>query len=589
VISAGLVVVALVLGGDLYRRRDAWRYPITSGHLAPAFLLLVWIAGIELGQWTHSLVGTTAVGTTAIAAAWAVLLVRSPPRAPRGREPWTLLDRTAFVALAAAVFLIYSDDLNCHYSVTNTLLRGNVPPSALNDPHTPLVYHHLFDLVAAVFVNAFGVSVEMGLDLASVACLLVSICALQLLSRLLFKTAIAQQCSRLLFLFGMGPTYLGVLHPGGDDQPFRLESLHGSTVQSYAEAVFRRPMALAFVLFLYLFGLLAARGSADEAKAAPGRAEAWLLWLPPALVLPFASEELTIMATGVVIAACAFRWVRPVTALVWIVVVAAMLAQSSVFMAHFRSPPMTPHPVPVLQWPPTLPSWADAAVPVVSIAGLVVIAIEWGPLFLCGLAWPLWTRNRIGMWAVAFIALSFAPAMFCGLEGWPKSDLDRFLFYGTALGFMLSAGVIDAAASRLARRRHARWVVPVLATTWVAFAVSSPIAYLSNNVVARGEKPAERTRELQRALAMVGPRDLIRSDLSASRKLVVSGFVVDAPMPTNMIAQIPPDAFEQYMAVGPATAPDWWFLPLGDPRCADLPVVAEAMGYVLVRPPSRTR
>jgi hypothetical protein len=190
------------------------------------------------------------------------------------------------------------------------------------------------------------------------------------------------------------------------------------------------------------------------------------------------------------------------------------------------------------------------------------------------------------MWSVAFIALSACPAIFCDLKGWGKMDLDRFLFFGTALGFMLSAGVIELLGERCARIGHGRWTVPLAGAIFVASTIASPVAYQSKLVTLPafdGSGFDDGIEELHRRLAAVGPNDLVRSDYGLSDRLVWAGFIVDAPMPTRFIGRITDAEFYDYMQHDPPRHPDWLLLQENDPRVAHRPATAFYGHYKLVR------
>jgi hypothetical protein len=202
------------------------------------------------------------------------------------------------------------------------------------------------------------------------------------------------------------------------------------------------------------------------------------------------------------------------------------------------------------------------------------------------LLWPFVTKHRLGRWSVAFIVLSGCPAIFGDLDGWGKKDLDRFFFFGTALGFMLAAGVIDVLAARRARRGHRRWVVPLAGTLLVGSATASPIVLLSKTSTRPQFDSSESQRDaemLHARLIAIGPKDLVQTDFSAASHLVEAGYIVDAPMPTRDIGRIPEPEFNDYMQHHPERHPDWLFLPAKDPRVAGRPATAALGDYVLVR------
>ena len=168
------------------RRRSARTLGAYGPALAPSFLLIVWFAALGLGQWTGSLVGTAWVAAIPLMLIAGYSAARSR-RSRRSRFPWTGIDKWLFAFLSLFLVAYCGNDNYCHYSVTGAYLRGNIPPTALNDPGLPLRYHGLFDAAAAVVVDASGIAIETALDLVSIACVFACLCSLQGLSRVLFE------------------------------------------------------------------------------------------------------------------------------------------------------------------------------------------------------------------------------------------------------------------------------------------------------------------------------------------------------------------------------------------------------------------
>ena len=565
-----LLGTSAFLGARLYARRADWRAPLPSAGLVLPLLLLWWFAGVVLGQWTGSLLGCAALGALGLGLLSVAMLsgTDARPNRPLPRTRFTALDWSALCFLAFALIRIYDNDNHCHYAVTNTLLRGNVPPSSLNEPGFPLIYHATFDLAAAVLARGLGGTVETALDLVSLGCVFALFEVLHPLSEALLETPIARQAGRLLFVFGLGPTYLYWRHGP--------RFLHGGTTQSYAEAIFRRPMALNFVIFAFLLTVVL---SAEKDR--PKTWGAALLLLPTALLLPLSSEELTLLAAGMLFLARLGRRLDTPSLAVWIVGVVAVLPLSGLLRGHLADDAPTPVPHLALAWPPTLPHWPTPGMQGVSLASkeaLRILLVEWGPLFLAAMLWPFLRRNRRGMLLVACIGTSFLPALIFTLRNWVKSDLDRFLFYGTAFGFLLVANLVQEVEARgWSRAKTAALVALML------FTVAGPVAFLTRRSFDTANTQRERARldeggAIRKALTMIGPREQVASDLPMSGVLAVGGFVVSAPMSSPGV--ILPEEFPTYRA---RRVPEWLLFKKDDPRVSSKTPLLEYRDYVLVR------
>ena len=581
------------------RRSQRISSSLLDQHLLPSFILVTWVSGLCIGQWTGSLTGCVIVGFIAVltAAAFVVWWQDKPRATSTDGEKWTILDWAAFVFIALAFLRIYGNDTLCHYSVVHTVVRGNIPPSSLNDPNFPLIYHSAFNLGAAVIAKSFAVNAETACDLMSILCVYAVIAALQRLSRIFFSTPLSQQCSRLLFLFGLGPTYFGLIRPPGEywfedgavrviANTVQLRFLHGQTVQSYAEAIFRRPTALNFVILLAVLAILLL-SQKEKIPTKMGRLEFYLL--PFAILLPLASEELT----ALFLAGMLFMVVRgyiPFRSCIYLVLAIAIVLPFS-GVAHGltgNSPAPAAVPDPVFSWRFSFPKWPiytpSDHVPLFSVAAIALIFREWGPIFLIGLLAPVVTRRARDLVLVILILLSFIPALVFDMKTWGKSDLDRFLFYGTALGFFLSARVLEWFELKNARTPiAARFLMAGL----LLFGTSSSVGYLFTRM--DGAENAETFSRnqlkwvyLQDVLSVVGPKDLIRTDRDMAQHLVLAGFLVDAPMPSASIGYISMQDFDKHQKTNKKRI-DWFFLRMEDPRVAGKAPVILHKGYALVR------
>src|SRR6185312_4734066 len=113
-------------------------------------------------------------------------------------------------------------------------LNGNIPPTALNDPNLPLVYHSIYDAVVAVALKALPVDLDIGLALASIVCLALTLSSLKAITRLLFRSAPLAQLARVLFLWGFGPIFMRHVIERNN-----LDDFHGQTAQVFVDIIFR--------------------------------------------------------------------------------------------------------------------------------------------------------------------------------------------------------------------------------------------------------------------------------------------------------------------------------------------------------------
>ncbi len=542
--------------------------------LAPAFLASLWYASLWLGGFSGSLLGAALAAAAPLAALAAVALMRSRPRRlPAAR--WSLIDGAAFAFIAATIFLLPLEDANLQHPILATIRRGNLPPAALNDPSFPLAYHWLYTGSGALVSRAFGISADLALHVVSAALLAVVVCALRALSALLFRGAGARQAARVFFLLGFGPIYLRP-GPAADVE----DVLHGLTTQSFAEAIVRPPVVLGFALLLLALGMLLPRlppaGGGEDRPAHPA------FLLPALLALPQASEECAALTALLL----ALLWARGRLAGAWLAAFAVVMALSASFSGVFRAFFLGGSPMPVPQalpaWPPILLSWTGAA-PLFSRRAAATMFYEWGPVFLATLV-ASWSDARRRACALLFVA-GFAVAALVREGTWGGPDYDRFLFPGTALGFLMSAIWIERLAA-LPRRAAA-----ALGAALCLFVLGGPLACfgyrlralgLGASALARGLR--EPAAELDRALAAVGPREQIVTDAELAGPLLAHGFIVAAPIEGNLgcPACVDRGAFEDYMRRFRGH-PRWYLLPAGDPRLSGARVMGAYEGRVLAR------
>lgn len=562
--------------------------------LAPPLALIVWFILIDLGQHSGSLVVMAWTAAAPLIAIAIIAVARFKSCGIRSLR-WTYLD-LFIVACAGLLIVAYNGNDNlCHYAIVNTYLRGNVPPCSLNDPATPLVYHTLFDAAAALCAHAFGLIPESALDAVTFACLLASYSALQAVSRMLFANRWTHQIARLLFVAGFGPSYLVAACNMSTDG---WESAYqGRTTRPFIESIFRRPMGLNFVLFLAILAIALPRLFSQYGRA-HSRHSLSLAWLVPiAFLVPHVSEELVAFLALLVVAlwlSGAVSMARSVC-LGGITIVSMVL--SPVIRAVFLGHNAAAAPELAWGWPPTLPSWDPAyymdGIPLFTSEAVWRCILEWGPLFAAGMV--LGAKDPRRRVLVATFLAGFAVACSARLHRWIKSDLDRFLFYGTSAGFMLIAAWIErlelwyrspnalATAQRIKLRSACRIVgVAFLVIPTILGPAAYAVIQISTAFKTGFERPQVALPEgLKELLSVVGPRDLVLADQSQVQNLVLSGFVVAAPLASNPTGSVMFDQFPSYFEANPQLDPKWFLLPANDARLLGHRKMGEYNGLVL--------
>lgn len=582
------MVMWVALGGALFaarvvlRGRGVFLLGKHGPRLAPAALMSIWLAGLLVGQVTKSLAGMTVVA--ALPLVTLAVVARRRFGWQRARHPlWTRID-LALVALMGVVFwLVDLWDLECHRVITAQFLHGNLPPTALNNPRAPLAYHALYDGLVAVVLSAVPVDLLQGMAIVSIACMALTVCNLGALSRMLFRSPAIAQLGRVLFICGYGPVLVRALIEHD------IDALHGRTSQSYVDIILRRPSGLGFALFTLVLALLLPR-LAPAPSRSPGRwaAVTWLLCLLPSLaLLPQAAEE-TILSLGVLflfLVAGRRRLSWGTLALMAGAVVIGLLQSGVVRGVLGHGSMATPHLRPT--WPPTLPSWkaTQDGVPLWSRDGLLLVVFELGPFFLASLVLALRSGDQRRRVMVAFFGVGFAASLFIKPSDWQKSDVDRFMFYGTPLIFMLSAALVEKL-----RERYPGLRVQLAAAVYGAVVCGPPLVV----PLWRAADPLRDTftgkaigGDLKRNLSAVGPREPILTTVERADDLLRAGFLVIAPLDTNSVGIVTRDHFDDYVrAHGDEAA--WLFFPEDDARVKGRPSVGRDDKFVLVRAPQRS-
>ena len=576
----GALIVAALAARVALRSRAVFLLG-RRGHLtAPAVLASFWVAGLLLGQLTRSIAGMAwTAGAVLVVLA---LLARAWFRPARAHHAiWTPIDLAIVVGLAVLFWFTDRWDIECHRTIVGQFLHGNLPPTALNDPRAPLAYHAVYDALVAVVLTALPLQIEQGMALVSAGCVALTVTNLRAVSRVLFRSPVAGQLGRALFMFGFGPVFIRCFTEG-----MTTDAIHGRTSQAYADAILRRPAGLGFAFYTLALALAlpayrANSGVVTSDAAARRNWTALAFLLPTCALLPRMAEE-SMLFIGVLllplVVARRLPW-RLVGGLVFAALIGA--AGSGVVQGVLGQGTMaTPHLG--FSWPPRLPQWKFDAdgVPVWSRQGFLFAALELGPAFVAALVVALATKKpRRRVLAGLFLA-GLAVAAFVRPSGWPKADMDRFLFYGTPPIFMLVALLIDGAARSW--RQGAR--VALALVTGLAVA-GTPVMYpLAVTAEALRQSFTEHAfgGALKRDLDAIGPREPTVTTVGRANDLLEAGFLVIAPLDTNSVGRITEAHFDEYVRAHAQQAV-WLYLPENDPRVTGKPIVARHDDYVLVR------
>jgi hypothetical protein len=587
--------VTLVAARAILRRRIVYVLGHHGRELAPGVLASVWLVAALLGQRTGSIAGMVWVAAAAMVgiALWA----RRRFALQRGRRVrWSAIDHAIVAVAGFVLFFTGLWDFNCHEVIVGQLLHGNLPPSALNDPRAPLAYHAIYDLIVAVIMTVLPIEIEPAMGLASVGCVALTVANLRSITRRLFDRPVSAQLGRVLFAFGFGPTFLRFVIDSGASDP-----LHGSTSQVYLDIILRRPAGMGIAFFTLALALLLPplyRGrAADPSVAGPNNhpleterrrtTRALVASLPTFVLLPLMAEETVVLAIAFLAPPVLLRRVP------WYLVAALVLAttagalQSGVMHAVFGRADAMAVPHPRLAWPPTLPTWKaeDHGAGLGSRHALFFVVGELGPVFAGGLVWALAGRaGGRGRALVAIFGTGLMVTLFVQPAGWPKSDLDRFLFYGTPLVFMAAAGLVDWWAARSGSRRR-RIGTTGGAIALGAFACVTPLVFPGSTALANLEASFQRHGlggELRSRLRAVGPHQLVLTTRERARDLLRAGFLVLAPFDTNSVGTLTEGRFDPYVREH-ADRADWLFLPQNDERVAGRTPEARDGDFVLVR------
>jgi hypothetical protein len=568
------VALPLVLGAvatfGVCRRRIVFALGRRGRLLAPVFCLVLWLLGLTLAQAGGSLLLMSIGGAVPLLLLLLFALRTRPVRLRRRIDPAIVL---ALAAVGLYLYVATGFDSVCHLAVVGNYLRGNIPPTALNDPTGPLVYHPLFDAAAAVFTRAFGADLELGLDLVSMLSVAACASAAAALSRRLFPaTPIAARLSVLCLLFGFGPTPLRLLwQPGAPS----TELLRGQTNQSFLDQMLRRPYPLGLAVVCLLLAQLLDLGRRPILVRA-------LLLAPPFFLIPQVAEEQLLVLGALVTVLLLLRRLPLIAAACAGAGALAGGLYSGVLRALVQPASMATPKV-ALAWP-AVPTWAQpqSGWPIFSWGTLEVALLELGPIFFLTLL-VLWKRGaHSGRTFAAVVVGNLVAACFLTLRGWPRADLDRFIFCASNLALIATPALLQLPLFR--GRRHG----PVIAVTLLALLLAGGSVPVAARRLA-SEKPLFRTilaerpyAQLRRELGkVVAPRDLIATDAGSAQLLIAAGFLVVAPLDSHMVGIVNPRRYQAYVAEHACRA-RWSWVPESDPRArATIPQVSLG-AYALV-------
>jgi hypothetical protein len=561
------LILAAVATLAISRRRIVFVLGRQGRLLAPVFCLMFWLGGVSLAQAAGSLL-VMAIGGVVPLLVVALAALRTRPI--RLRRRLDLPVALAVVAVGLYLMVVTGFDSVCHLAVIGNYLRGNIPPTALNDPAAPLVYHPLFDAAAALFTRAFGADQELGMDLCSLLGVAAGASAAAALARHLFPgTPLAPRVAVLALLFGFGPTPLRWLgQPGGA----LAELLRGQSNQAFLDQMLRRPYPLGFAAVCLLLALLL-----NVSWLRARRARAWLL-VPPFFLLPQLAEEQLLVLAALVLVLLLLRRLPLAAAVCAGAGALGGLLHSGVARALIEPATMA-RPRLALAWP-AVPTWAlpESGWPLRSREAAEVALLELGPLFFLAL-FLLWRRRApAARLLVGVVGANLLLACCLTLRDWPRADLDRFLFTASNLALVATPALLGLASGRLR--------APVLAGLALLLAGGSlPVAIhrlATETTPFRRILPERPYAQLRRELgAVVGPRDLIVTDPPSAQLLITAGFLVVAPLDSHMVGIVNPRRYPLYVAQHGCRA-RWRWTPESDPRAPPNLAPVSIGGYVLI-------
>jgi hypothetical protein len=245
-----------------------------------------------------------------------------------------------------------------------------------------------------------------------------------------------------------------------------------------------------------------------------------------------------------------------------------------------------PVPRPHLSWPPRLPTWRsqDDGVSLATWEALKFFAFELGPVFFGSLILALSRGDARRRLLVLVFGAGLLVALLVQPSGWPKSDLDRFIFYGTPFVFMLSAAFVEALGERFRRLRDGRSLT-IVSAVLVSIVCGPSVVWPTWHAGTQLQDDFQRHDiggDLRRNLALAAAREPILTTADRVEDLAMVGFTVIAPFAFRDVGAFDRDAFDGYVARNASRAV-WLFLPERDARVSGHRVDGRDSDYVLVR------
>ena len=219
---------------------------------------------------------------------------------------------------------------------------------------------------------------------------------------------------------------------------------------------------------------------------------------------------------------------------------------------------------------------------------MTVIALQLGVVFIVGMVLAFRSPDRRQRALAGFVVVGWLVASVTTLEGWKGQDVDRFLFYGTTVGFLLGANCIEAWLTFRSRWTIPGWVRSAVVVLLMAVSTFTATAQLVVWAATRKGWEEARPRDalMDRVTAIlgpvVGPRERILTTPQLAGPLIGRGFVVYAPLSSHRIAWVTSD-WSRYLSAQSLLSPDWLFLHETGPLVAGKQPRLRIGSYVLVK------
>jgi hypothetical protein len=296
--------------------------------------------------------------------------------------------------------------------------------------------------------------------------------------------------------------------------------------------------------------------------------------------LPQVAEEQLLLLAPLVVVLVILRRVPLVAAICAGGGAVAGLVHSGVVRALFQTASMA-SPRLALAWPPLVPTWAEplSGWPLLSRETAAVALLELGPIVLAAIVLLIRRRSAATRIVGALAIADLAAACVLTLRGWPRADLDRFVFAASNLGWIAAPLLLPAKVLRSRRSLAVAGLALAVTAGSLPVAVQRFATQLGQPVEVGPERPYG---QLRRVLgSAVAPRDLIATDAGSAQLLVTAGFLVVAPLDSHMVGIVNGRRFDPYVQQHRCRA-RWLWVPETDPRAqGDAPLLLHG-GYALV-------